>query len=442
MLKTRSITQVMERTLTKLKNAFLYCGLTKDEYGSIKRESSYKSNFRIWKNLNVVMLAFFAVLPIISLSTPGWETLGFIQLGIFVYSLIVTLLFLFRLKQDSLAAQFIIYTNMIILLGYAMYVTLGHKDQMAVTFSIFLVLLPMFMIDKPYFMAMLLSIASVVYLSHAYVLKDPSIMKTETIDICVFTVLGIIINTFYNSLQTKRFMKNKQLKDYNERLEAMNESMIGILADIVENKDAESGHHIERVKGFSYILAKTVMEKCPEYHIDNNYLTVLTNASALHDVGKLSIPDSIISKPARLSPEEWEIMKLHCEKGCSIIKKMGRNWSREYLEMGLEICLNHHEKWDGNGYPRGLKGDEIPISAQIVSIADIYDALTSERAYKPAFSHEKAVDMILNGDCGAFSIKMLYCFQECCDDFRVHADDPTKTELPHLDSSSYLIFTG
>lgn len=192
-----------------------------------------------------------------------------------------------------------------------------------------------------------------------------------------------------------------------------NSDMIDLIGNMVETRSLESGEHILRVKDFTRILAETLMEEYPEYGLTGELIKVIVAASALHDVGKVAIKDSILLKPARLTPEEFEEIKLHTTIGCDFIKNSCHLWDEEYSKISYEICRYHHERYDGKGYPDGLSEDDIPISAQIVSIADVYDALINERCYKEAFPKNVAFDMIQNGECGAFSPKLLKCFSVC-----------------------------
>lgn len=217
--------------------------------------------------------------------------------------------------------------------------------------------------------------------------------------------------------------RTAELKEKNERLNRINDDIITFLGDIVEARDVESGEHVRRVRGFTYILAKQMMADYPEYGLTADDIDLITSASALHDLGKIMIPDSILLKPARLSSEEFEIMKTHSEKGVEILKHAPKDWSEEYLKTSMDIVRYHHEKYDGSGYPAGLRGDDIPVSAQIVSIVDCYDALINRRCYKEAYSFDKAYEMIVNGECGVFSDKILDCFKKCKDSFERHALD-------------------
>ena len=189
------------------------------------------------------------------------------------------------------------------------------------------------------------------------------------------------------------------------------EQVVDALSSIIEHRSAESGQHILRIRHFTKILLEEVVRSCPEYDLDQQTISVISSASALHDIGKIAIPDAILMKPGPLSDEEREIMKTHAATGCQILDELGDLGDPEYLRYAHNICHYHHERWDGGGYPEGLSGDNIPICAQVVGIADVYDALTSKRVYKDAFSFTKAANMILRGECGVFSPKLLECFK-------------------------------
>lgn len=202
------------------------------------------------------------------------------------------------------------------------------------------------------------------------------------------------------------------LRSQAERLHRRNEEIVDILGTVVEYRSLESGEHIKRVKSFTNILGEQFMKDYPEYHITPDLLAIITSASALHDVGKIAISDNILLKPGRLTDEEFSFMKTHTVRGCEILNDIKDVWDEEYNEVCYDICRYHHERYDGKGYPEGLKGDEIPISAQLVSVADVYDALTNERCYKKAFPTDVAYNMIINGECGVFSPKLIAAFKK------------------------------
>lgn len=204
----------------------------------------------------------------------------------------------------------------------------------------------------------------------------------------------------------------EKLKKQSEELKNMNTRLIDTLGTVVEFRNLESGEHIRRIKGFTNVIMKHLAREYPEYNISAEMIDDVTVASAMHDVGKIAIPDNILLKPGRLTKEEFEVMKTHTVKGCEIIEQaMGDIQEERYFNYSYEICRYHHERYDGNGYPDHLKGEEIPIAAQAVSIADVYDALVSKRCYKDAYGKEQACQMIINGECGIFSPKLLRCFE-------------------------------
>ena len=203
--------------------------------------------------------------------------------------------------------------------------------------------------------------------------------------------------------------QNKQLQEQAERLKESNTKIIDILGTVVESRNLESGEHIKRVKGFTRILAEQMQKDYPEYGLTDEKIEIIDSASSLHDIGKIAIPDSILLKPGRLTKDEFEEMKKHTLYGCELLEKFKQE-DNEFYNYCYDICRSHHERYDGNGYPDSLKGDEIPIWAQIVSIVDVYDALVSKRVYKDPYVVDEAARMIMEGECGIFSPEMLDCF--------------------------------
>ena len=188
--------------------------------------------------------------------------------------------------------------------------------------------------------------------------------------------------------------------------------MVNILSHIVEFRNGESGLHVLHVHILTKVLLKYIARKTDRYDLTDERIELISTASALHDIGKIAISDEILNKPGKFTPEEFEIMKTHSMLGAEMLEKVPFDKDEPLIKVSYEICRWHHERYDGRGYPDGLKGEEIPISAQAVSLADVYDALTAERVYKKPFSHEKAIEMILNGECGAFNPLLLDCLRE------------------------------
>ena len=195
--------------------------------------------------------------------------------------------------------------------------------------------------------------------------------------------------------------------------EKSNQLMVSILSHIVEFRNGESGLHVIHISLITRLVLKRLLQKTDTYMLSNADIALISLASAFHDIGKISIPDEVLNKPGRLTAKEFEIMKRHSMVGADMLHELPVQERNEPLiRVAYEICRWHHERYDGGGYPDGLQGDDIPISAQVVSLADVYDALTSERCYKKAYSHEQAMDMILNGQCGAFNPLLLECLKE------------------------------
>lgn len=188
--------------------------------------------------------------------------------------------------------------------------------------------------------------------------------------------------------------------------------MVSILSHIVEFRNGESGLHVIHIQRLTEMLLKALMKKSARYSLSHDDIFLISTASALHDIGKIGIPEDILNKPGRFTKEEFEVMKTHSMLGATMLSGLPFYQDEKLIRMAYEICRWHHERYDGNGYPDGLKGDGIPISAQIVALSDVYDALTSKRVYKEAYSHDKAIQMILDGECGAFNPLLLECLLE------------------------------
>ena len=188
--------------------------------------------------------------------------------------------------------------------------------------------------------------------------------------------------------------------------------LVGVLSQIVEFRNGESGLHVQHIRALTEKILDHLLEKTSDYKISEEEQDNIPLASALHDIGKITIDETILNKPGRLTKEEFEVIKTHCMQGANMLRRLENFEDEPLLQTAYDIARWHHERWDGRGYPDGLKGNDIPISAQIVSLADVYDALTSERCYKEAFSHETAMRMILNGECGAFNPLLLECLTD------------------------------
>ena len=223
-----------------------------------------------------------------------------------------------------------------------------------------------------------------------------------------------ISNTMFLYARQQRL--EKIIAEQFHEQENNNRLMISILSHIVEFRNGESGLHVLHVNTITKYLLKQLIQCTDQYPLSKAEISLISTASALHDIGKISISDEILNKPGRLTAEEFEVMKTHSMVGANMLLDLPiEQQEAPLVKVASEICRWHHERYDGSGYPDGLKGDEIPIAAQVVALADVYDALTSERCYKKAYSHKEALKMILEGQCGVFNPTLLLCLQEIAD---------------------------
>lgn len=264
-------------------------------------------------------------------------------------------------------------------------------------------------------------------------IKDtPVIMiSSETAPSCIKRAYELGVTDFINRpfdvwIVRRRVMNTLMLVSKQKKLvhmvtdqifkrEKMNNLMITVLSHIVEFRNGESGLHVLHIKTITELLLQNLIIKTDKYNLSPVDISLISTASALHDIGKIAIPDPILNKPGKLTPEEYEIIKTHSELGALMLDDLDIPQDEHLIVYARQICRWHHERYDGKGYPDGLKGEEIPIAAQVVSIADVFDALTSERVYKKAFSHEVALQMIANGECGQFNPLLIECLYEMKD---------------------------
>lgn len=224
-------------------------------------------------------------------------------------------------------------------------------------------------------------------------------------------------NTLLLFKNQKRLIRMVE-KQVQER-EKTNNAMINIFSNIIELRNHESGSHTLNVQNITDLLLHRLIELTDRYNIKESDIALISSLAALHDIGKIRIPEAILNKPAKLNDEEWALMKTHTTEGDKILSHENLDQESMFIRTARSICRWHHEKYDGKGYPDGLVGDAIPIAAQVVSIADAYDALTSERCYKKVFSHEVAINMLLSGECGVFNPLLLKCLTDVSDQLKL-----------------------
>lgn len=228
-----------------------------------------------------------------------------------------------------------------------------------------------------------------------------------------------IIELYQHKQEMEERLKEQEIaiRAQEKKIRDSNELMLDALSSVVEFRNLETGEHTRRIKFFTRVMLKYLVKYFPDYGLTPGQVDEIARASAMHDIGKIGIPDAILLKPGKLTPSEFEVMKTHTTIGCDLLEKFHMDQSDTFYKYCYEICRHHHERWDGNGYPDHLVGDEIPISAQIVAIADVYDALVSPRVYKSPYANSVAYEMIMNGECGQFAPNVLECFALAKEDF-------------------------
>lgn len=242
-----------------------------------------------------------------------------------------------------------------------------------------------------------------------------------------FLIHHRIRNTLMLFGKQKRLMNIVEQQVYDK--EKDNRMMINILGHIVEFRNGESGMHIQNVETITKLLLRALVKRTDKYNLSDRDILLIGTAATLHDIGKISIDEKILNKPGRLTKEEFEIIKTHSMIGATMLNELLPYQDNELIKVAYEICRWHHERYDGKGYPDGLVGEEIPISAQVVALADVYDALTSERCYKKAIPHENAINMILNGECGTFSHLLIQCLDDISDKIKDKENIENKEEI-------------
>ncbi len=255
-------------------------------------------------------------------------------------------------------------------------------------------------------------------------------MWMRLIVLCLFMIFGSHVQHIINK---RKKAETELLESYRKLHNARMATILG-LAKLAEYRDEGTGTHLERIREYAKIIAEE-MAKNPKYagHITPEFIDDIYQSSILHDIGKVGIPDAVLLKPGRLSDEEFDVIKRHTNLGGDAIKAIEMQIEgQSFLALGKEIAYNHHEKWDGSGYPRGLNGEDIPLSARIIALADVYDALTTKRFYKEAYTHEKSRQIIID-------LKGTHFDPEVLDVFLVLADEFDRIRLENLDEETELM---
>ena len=378
--------------LKSLNDFFMRCSLCREEYENV-RPLVWERNKRTLGITSILAASMGAVLLLVNLLTGSKVLLPY--LFVFCGSLLVCVLQRLTMRK-KVPEQFVIvlcYVQMLMVCIYAgiLSVQTSNYGIPATSIVVFISLLPLSIDDRPVRMYLVMAAESAAYLSASYLLKSRSAFSLDILNVGTFFIIGMVL---YGVICVRNVREISQ----SLRVEKIQQSVISSLATVVEERDENTGEHIQRTSEYVRMLSDAMKADSRYVSVSAEFLNNVQLAAPLHDMGKIRIPDAILNKPGRLTDEEYAVMKRHSAYGAEIIEKTLRVIEEEdYYNVAKNIARHHHERWDGKGYPDGLKGGEIPLEARIMALADVYDALVSKRVYKEAFSKEKACEILREG---------------------------------------------
>ena len=366
-----------------LKRAIVSCGLDRESLEWVRVTMSQR-NLRILTFTSGILCVFGALLFSISLASPVGRP--YLYAFLVASGLLLRVLKRFVEPRNTLRSIVLSYAVMLVTLIYAIGLSFipSHFDEPAVSLVAFLVLMPLTVLDVAWHMYVFMGVSAATYLWLSIALKPARSAMYDCVNVVTFLLLGMVLYTI---------ISNECVRELNDRrrVEKMQQHLIVSIASVVEARDEDTGGHIKRTGDY---VAGTVehIRRMPEFSgMSDAYWSNVIHAAPLHDIGKLRVPDTILNKPGRLTNEEFETIKMHPAWGAEIVERTFEGMGEDaFLEVARNVALYHHERWDGNGYPTGASGPDIPLEARIMAIADVYDALISERAYKPPFTKERA----------------------------------------------------
>ena len=368
------------------------CSLCREEYENVK-PLVWERNKRTLGITSILSASMGAVLLLVNLLTGSKVLLPY--LFVFCGSLLVCVLqrLTIRKKVSERFVMVLCYVQMLMVCIYAGILSVQSSNYgiPATSIVVFISLLPLSIDDRPVRMYLVMAAESAAYLSASYLLKSRSAFSLDILNIGTFLIIGMVL---YGVICVRNVREISQ----SLRVEKIQQSVISSLATVVEERDENTGEHIQRTTEYVRMLSDAMKADSRYVSVSAEFLNNVQLAAPLHDMGKIRIPDAILNKPGRLTDEEYAVMKRHSAYGAEIIEKTLRVIEEEdYYNVAKNIARHHHERWDGKGYPDGLNGGEIPLEARIMALADVYDALVSKRVYKEAFSKEKACEILREG---------------------------------------------
>lgn len=393
---------------SKISNFFVSCGVTKDEFLQI-RHLVWKRNRRILRITSIIATVMGLLFFLYTIITKGDTWLPYLIL--FIGSAVIFIFAITKIfKEDAMVPDMVLcYAQMLLLCSYAIILSVQTSNYSipATSVVVFVALLPLSIDDRPLRMYFFMLVVSVSYLLVSYFYKAPSAFKLDVMNIGTFVLIGGVLYGFI-------CVRNIREISTSVKVEKIQREVITALATVVEERDESTGGHIVRSGDYVYRLIGKMKKLDKFSHIGDDYFRNVVLAAPLHDIGKIKIPDVVLNKPAKLTEQEYEIIKKHSNYGAEIVRKTIYSIeNKDYADVAYNIAKYHHERWDGTGYPEKLKGEEIPLEARIMALADVYDALISDRVYKKAYSKEKAIEIIKEGSGTQFDPLLASLFIEC-----------------------------
>ena len=390
----------------KVKNYLLYGGVNKDDYALIK-PLLWKRNVKavhITTCLAAAMGLIFLIVNLISKSGLYFPYIFLLAGSVFTFFILLSI---HKLNfKRNIFAVIICYFEVLLICTYAGILSTreANIDVPATSIIVFIAVLPLAIDDRPIRMFSMMIFESLGYLLVSKYLKTPHAFYLDIMNVATFCVVGMVLYGIICSRNIREIYQSV-------RIEKIQQGVITSLATVVEERDESTGNHIQRT---SYYVEKIVeqMKKDSKYnYLTEEYYKNLILSAPMHDIGKIKIPDQILNKPGRLTEEEFEIMKKHTEYGGRIILQTINNVEeKEYCDIAYNVACYHHENYNGSGYPKGLKGEEIPLEARIMALADVYDALISERCYKKPINKKDAIKIIKDGSGVKFDPRLAEMF--------------------------------
>jgi len=395
--------------LSRLKSLLLYAGIGQEEY-SVISPMIWKGNIKTLRmTIGFALCIGLAFLIPNLLIRPDYSTPYLILVLGSLLTITVLMLMRHFNTQSTKLYMAVCYGQLFLIFLYSCLLSIqpANHDLPGVSVIVFITLLPLTIDDRPIRMFAFIIVEASIYGIFSYYSKDTRAFLCDIEDTVSFSLVAMGLYAVICTRNVKELYQNM-------RIEKIQNSVISSLATVVEERDENTGGHIMRCEIYVEKLLDRMKSEGSYLQLTKEYRSYIAMAAAMHDIGKIKIPDRILNKPGRLTDEEYDIMKKHSIYGAEIIRKtMGDIEETDYITVAYNIARYHHERYDGKGYPDGLKGEDIPLEARVMALADVYDALISERVYKKAFSVEKAREIILDGSGTQFDPCLVPLFLEC-----------------------------